>query len=287
MDFKNVSKEGVKFVQSMLNIATGAGLFVDGIAGPRTERAYKSTGLNYFELKQEYLVKSGLGIIDGNNQEYAVFIGAGHSGIDPITNKYPTAPAKMYKHENIQAHKSGVFYEGHENRIIAEMLIKELNEVGINAIRLYHPYKDTSPRERANMYTQYIKRGYYGPAIDLHSNAIDTRNKSLNEIEKVRGGTIFTSKAETISDILANIYIESSSFKNWTWSRDFEQNFSFLKYADLGTPDTAAILEEFGFFTSSIDTEFIINNRQIRVEDLSELLDPAFNGFRNYMYDSL
>ena len=56
---------------------------------------------------------------------------------------------------------------------VAEMLIDELTKLNIRTVRLHDPVSDTSPSERGRKVRKYLKAGYYGVAIDLHSNAID------------------------------------------------------------------------------------------------------------------
>ena len=173
------------------------------------------------------------------------------------------------------------FFEGYENRIVAEMLIDTLNRFGINTVRLYNVVSDTAPSERGKLVREYLKVGYHGVAIDLHSNAINGDKK-----ESTRGCLSFSTKGENGSDVL-NSYLYDEWVRtfgdewvrecNWDVSGDYEANFAFLRHADLGTPDCLAILEEFGFFTSEADATFIIKNRKLRVQCLVNAIMKAKN----------
>ena len=156
------------------------------------------------------------------------------------------------------------------------MLIRELTKKSIQAVRLYDPNFDIKPSDRAENFIEMLDAGYFGVAIDIHSNAIDG---TLEQKEKTQGSCIYTSIGENKSDQLSKFHYESwkKVFKDdmnirqnkYDTSGDYEANFLFLKYADQGTPDCLVMLEEFGFFTSQQDAEFIINNRERRVEAVS------------------
>ena len=215
----------------------------------------KQSSRNYPHIKQN------------NTDGFTVFVGAGHSGVDEFW-KYQTAPSKMWKH-SAQLHYGNTFFEGYENRIVAEMLIDELTKLNIRTVRLHDPVSDTSPSERGRKVRKYLKAGYYGVAIDLHSNAIDPRTTTRD----VKGCLSFSTRGENGSDKF-NSYLYEEWLKyfdenwvkecNWDVSGDYEANFAFLREADLGTPDCVAILEEFGFFTSLEDATFIMQPRDKR-----------------------
>ena len=280
-----MKKSGVQRLQTYLN-GNGNNLVVDGIWGAKSKKAYLNTwkAATSAELKD-------IGFVEwecikhasrhpkvtkvGNLQEnFIVGIGAGHSGVFGNDWKYPTAPSKMYRHNKLM-HFGNTFYEGYENRVVSEMLIRELTYKGIQTVRLYDATLDTMPGMRATNFIEMLDAGYFGVAIDLHSNAIDG---TPEQKEITQGSCIYTSIGENKSDHLSNYHYESwkevfSVFMNirqnkYDPSGDYEANFSFLKYADQGTPDCVAMLEEFGFFTSQQDAEFIINNRERRVEAL-------------------
>lgn len=280
-----MKKSGVKRLQTYLN-GNGNNLVVDGIWGAKSKKAY----LNTWKAAESAELKD-IGFVEwecikhasshpkvtkvGNLQEnFIVGIGAGHSGVFGNDWKYPTAPSKMYRHNKLM-HFGNTFYEGYENRVVSEMLIRELTYKGIQAVRLYDIDIDMKPSLRGSKFIEMLDAGYFGVAIDLHSNAIDG---TPVQKEITQGSCIYTSVGENKSDQLSNYHYESwkevfTVFMNirqnkYDSSGDYEANFSFLKYADQGTPDCVAMLEEFGFFTSQQDAEFIINNRKLRVEAL-------------------
>ncbi len=261
----------------MLNKVYSSNLVVDGILGPKTLNAFGNK--NYFDLKEKYLKNFDHSF----NDKFTVLIGAGHGGYCNENKKYISAPSKMYKHSNITAHENGYFYEGHENRIIANMLKSQLTTYGFNNVFLHDPVNDTEPSKRGKTAAEYIKNGFYGVAIDLHSNAIDTNN-TYQKLEQTQGGIIFTLNNYGYSNEAAKKYIQllKNKFGSWAWDNPKYANFSFLKNADLGTPDIIAVLEEYGFFTSSVDTEHIINTRQQRVDNLLQFISECKNKLMKY-----
>ena len=307
-----MKKSGIQRLQTYLN-GNGNNLVVDGIWGAKSKKAYLNTwkAAESADLKDigfvewecikhasrhpkvtEYKKTFGGNFEDmkkywehfevGNLQKnFIVGIGAGHSGVFGNEWKYPTAPSKMYRHNKLM-HFGNTFYEGYENRVVSEMLIRELTKKGIQTVRLYDATIDTYPRMRADNFIEMLDAGYFGVAIDIHSNAIDG---TTEQKENTQGSCIYTSIGENKSDQLSNYHYESwqnvfDSDMNirqnkYDPSGDYEANFSFLKYADQGTPDCVAMLEEFGFFTSQQDAEFIINNRERRVEALVKTILKA------------
>jgi hypothetical protein len=280
-----MKNSGIQRLQTYLN-GNGNNLIVDGQWGAKSKKAYLLTwkDATSAELKD-------IGFVEwerikhasrhpkvtkvGNLQEnFIVGIGAGHSGVFGNDWIYPTAPSKMYRHNKLM-HFGNTFYEGYENRVVSEMLIRELTYKGIQTVRLYDATLDTKPSMRALHFIEMLNAGYFGVAIDIHSNAIDG---TPEQKENTQGSCIYTSIGENKSDQLSDYHYESWKevfgfdmnirANKYDPSGDYEANFSFLKYADQGTPDCIAMLEEFGFFTSQQDAEFIINNRERRVEAL-------------------
>jgi len=237
------------------------GLTVDGIAGPMTMAALNRDTADKF----------------------MVSIHAGHGGID-LSGKY-TTNGKCYQHKGVKLHTDdGWFYEGVENRIIADEVAKRLREKGIFALVTHHPFKcDTGMLSIHHKQVLPYKRiGYNGYTHSFHSNAISTSNPP-SVLESTKGGFVYTTPGITVSDEIAKRLLElwRERFGKWvrlstdrrglnfgkpiTLSDDMEANFQVLREADYN--GWGAILEEFGFMTSKADSLFIINpeNREKRI----------------------
>ena len=258
---------GTKTYTAVHKFQSEKGLVVDGIVGKQTRQA----------LKEPTEIK------------FMVSIHAGHGGIDPRTGEYATLPStgKRYRHPASKLmHKNGWFLEGVENRIISESVTQVLRELGVFVLVTNHPYKC----DYGNLYTHaaqtipYIKAGYLGYTHSFHSNAIGQTDKE--KMDSVRGGYVFTTKGLTFSDYVAKKLLDlwKAEFGDWvrlrdkgkepTLSSDAEANFQVLRNIESATNGKfGAILEEFGFFTSEPDAEFITNpqTRGKRVKAAIEL----------------
>tara|TARA_R110002126_G_scaffold192853_1_gene341126 strand:- start:125 stop:505 length:381 start_codon:yes stop_codon:yes gene_type:complete len=110
--------------------------------------------------------------------------------------------------------------------------------------------------------------------MSFHSNAISSSN-SKEKLESTRGFCVFSTRGNTLSDKIAEKHFQTvlHNVENWklrTQTRqdgdsDFEANFQILRQTDKNLKNFGAILEEWGFHTSKIDTEFIIDSRNLRV----------------------
>lgn len=286
-----------KRIQQLINTISGSELVVDGILGVKTRHALEQI-FDYQNLteKQIYieLLMIGKKVVDSKynfpivQPKMCVFVDAGHGGLDSKGN-YMTAGKRAY-HEGYELHHKGHYFEGYENRIIAEMLIKDLTKRGFICIRTYHPYLDWKLSKRVDIINSWLKRGYYGLGVSLHSNAIPTENKSIQQINQVRGACVFTSKGYTLSDYFADIHIENlkASFPEWRIMEnlsdgdgDWEANFTMLAKTDVFKNQFfAMILEEFGYHSSVNDCLFITNpvTRALRTSTLrNSIIEMAAN----------
>jgi N-acetylmuramoyl-L-alanine amidase len=238
------------------------GLAVDGYAGIKTlaliDKVYNKT---YSKMKH---------LLHFGKKRFVVFVDAGHGGIDD-NGKYVT-PGKRAYHKNSELHSKGHYYEGLENRIVAEQFIEECANNGIMCIRVYHPTKDTRISERTKIIRDYLNRGYYGFMLSFHSNAISTRNKAKKVIDSTVGYMVFTTPGLSFSDEIAsvhwhNVQKEIGSDK-WNFRKqeakdldpDFEANFQILRETDKEEFYWfGAILDEWGFHTSETDCNFIVS----------------------------
>jgi N-acetylmuramoyl-L-alanine amidase len=201
-----------------------------------------------------------------------VFVDAGHGGMT-LAGDYTTSGKQAY-HPDLTLHDNGYYYEGYENRLVAESFIEKCTAAGIQTIRTYHPYKDTPLSDRVELIKSYLDRGYYGYLHSFHSNAISYRN-SKDKLENTIGFMCFTTTKNNHSDIIAWEHIRNvrNQFPDWHYfggddpkgDNDIEKDFYIISKSELSTqPKYGAILEEFGFHTSSKDCQFIVDNRESR-----------------------
>jgi N-acetylmuramoyl-L-alanine amidase len=182
-----------------------------------------------------------------------IFLDAGHGGVSP-SGKYTTAPSKMSEHIGHTMHYRSFFYEGVKNRHYCDIIYKKLVERGVNVVKVYHSYKDTTLGQRvreANSYHKNINTGFY---FSEHSNAFNG---------KARGYCVYTSKGNTQSDFYAekliNMYKEKFPFVNLRvdnsdQDQDWESNFYVLKNTSM-----PAILTENLFFDNLDDANILLD----------------------------
>lgn len=252
------------------------GLFPDGIVGVVTKE----------KLEELYYQKLGsvAKLLHFGKPRFVVFVDAGHGGVDEDGN-YVTVGKRAY-HEDIELHDNGNYYEGYENRLIAEEFIEQCSNVGIMCIRLYHPYKDISLAERTEIVRSWLKRGYYGYLYSIHSNAISEKN-TIEKINNTCGFMVFSTIGNNFSDEITTQHFRNVKnivgADNWVYrtqtrkdkDEDFEVDFQVLRETDLEIFDFfGAILEEWGFHTSKKDAEFITRT-DIRYKRVAAALATA------------
>lgn len=131
--------------------------------------------------------------------QHCVFYDCGHGGISPA-GVYTTYPSKMFQHTKGEFHSNGVFYEGLKNRVYGWEVIRLLREKGINVVEVNHHWQDTDLVDRvavANLYHSKVQKGFY---VSEHSNATGEHT--------ARGLSIWTSKGQNTSDVLADKFME-------------------------------------------------------------------------------
>jgi len=254
---------GIGTMNAVKKLQKQYGLTIDGIVGAQTNR----------EINKQYnILMDSSDMVTFQKPRFVVFVDAGHGGINDL-GRYVTAGKQAY-HEGTDLHQNGHYYEGYENRIVSEMFIEQMTKEGIQTIRIYHPVDDTPLSERTRLVNSYLKRGYFGYLMSFHSNAISSSN-SKQKLESTRGFCVFSTRGNTLSDKIAEKHFSTvfANVKDWklrTQTRqdgdsDFEANFQILRQTDKNLKNFGAILEEWGFHTSKIDTEFIIDSRNLRV----------------------
>jgi len=260
-DYGNTTKQAVWDFQGLYN------LYVDGVAGEKTmavlNRAYNA------------LHKENSNLLNLGKKRFVIFVDAGHGGINDNGN-YTTSGKRAY-HNGRELHERGHYYEGYENRIVAEAFIEACMNKGIMCIRTYHPSKDTSLSYRTDLIRSYLRRGYYGYMHSFHSNAIASSN-SQSKMEATKGYMVFNTRGDTFSDDIATIHYNNVKDEigegNWNFrvqkqddgDIDFEVNFQMLRETDLNEFENfGAILDEWGFHTSGEDCQFILDSREQRI----------------------
>lgn len=261
-DYGNTTKQAVWDFQTLYN------LYVDGIAGEKTlavlNRAYGA------------LHKENSPLLNLGEKRFVVFVDAGHGGIDD-KGSYTTLGKRAY-HKGHGLHERGHYYEGYENRVVAEAFIEACTDAGIMCVRTYHPYKDTSLSARTELVRSYLRRGYYGYLHSFHSNAIASSN-TPRKLEATKGYMVFNTRGNNFSDEIATQHFkhvkEEVGEDQWNYRTqkysdgdvDFEVNFQMLRETDLAEfKQFGSILDEWGFHTSAADTQFIIDTREQRVK---------------------
>jgi len=261
---------GASTTKAVVQFQSLYGLIADGHVGTRTQ-----TLLN--KVYQALFVKNS-NLLHFGKRRFVVFVDAGHGGIDE-DGKYMT-PGKRAYHKNTIIHQDGHYYEGFENRLIAEAFIEACTNVGIMCIRTYHPHQDTPLSNRTEIIRSWLRRGYYGYLHSFHSNAISIRKNTSQILEATRGFMVFSTIGNNFSDQIASQHFQhvkdTVGSNNWTYrtqnrkdgDEDFEVNFQILRETDLKEfKYFGAILEEWGFHSSKTDSQFITatENRLKRV----------------------
>jgi N-acetylmuramoyl-L-alanine amidase len=187
-----------------------------------------------------------------------LFLDAGHGGVDPKTNKYTTAPGKMFTHKSGVFHNGSTFYEGVSNRFFAEAICKELVSRGITVVKTYHEWKDTGLAERVDIANTYHKNIQEGVFLSLHSDASNGTAEGL---------AAWTSEGQTLSDVVASqllngynvdLKLEQKGTKlrkqtvDGDW--DYEKDFYVLKNTKM-----PAVLIENLFFDNIEEATLLMN----------------------------
>jgi len=207
-------------------------------------------------------------------------VDSGHGGIND-KGEYVT-PGKRAYHQGEQMHDgNGNYYEGHENRLMAEEFIEQCTKAGIQTIRTYHPWKDTPLSERTELVRSYLKRGYYGGMISFHTNAISSSN-SKEALESTQGFIIYSTREENSSDDFAKLAFKKVAAKlpnlemrpdKKNKSECFSANFQVLRQTDIDDfPDFWAVLVERNFHTSAEGCKQAMESRKECAEAFIEAI---------------
>lgn len=287
----------VKKLQRHLKVLAGVNLYQDGIFGRRTLQALN----NYQEItkipRTNSATREVLELIEKLvTPLFKIWIDAGHGGKYKRGNSliYVTSPSKQYYHHGKQYHSGGWFWEGVENRIIADAAYDALVELGYNPYKIYHDVYDTALSTRAKIVRDDVEAGKFGWMHSFHTNAISTDNPK-HILERTTGYCLFTTRGQNISDEVGQIaYDEIKNIhKDWRILKrdddgddDWEADFKILRETDLKSVRSvvASTLEEYGFMTSSKDCDKIFATRQLRLQAFVNTTKRVYNHMVNYNY---
>ena len=173
-----------------------------------------------------------------NSSNFHWILDNGHGGF--INGEYTTAPAKMYKHKD-----GTVVYEGLFNRQVVQKIAYLLGGLCIDFEYLVPESNDVSLSDRVKRVRDIAKRVNKPTVmVSVHGNA-----------GKGTGYEVFTTKGQTLSDPIADIFVEEIA-KEFPSKRqrvditdgdlDKEANFTILMCKG------AAVLTE-NFFMDNIE----------------------------------
>lgn len=175
---------------------------------------------------------------------YVWIIDEGHGGMR--NGIYTTAPSKMHKFNDF------TIYEGVINRLIGDIVVKELFARKIDCVVVADQWEDTPLSQRVNRADNVYRKHKNSIYISIHSNA--------------GGGSgfeIFTSPGQTKSDKVANVFCETYTkhFPNHKFRAD-KADGDADKEADfyvLRKTDCPAVLVENLFFDNHEEAKYLVS----------------------------
>ena len=265
-------------------------LLIDGDFGRQTDFVVRQFQKTNKLVEDGIAGKNTMSVLNElTKDKFCLSLHGGHGGFDPLTNEYATLPStgKRYHHASAELHKNGWFYEGVENRIAANALAEKMRKLGIFVLVTHHHYKCDYRNlgTHSNQTAPYVKAGYSGGTLSLHSNAVSTKDRTQAQIDAIQGCYIFTTPGLTYSDHASKLMLQElkNKFGDWVKLRDrkaqatersdVEANFQVLREAEAiaakyKNPNWFACLIENGFFTSLPDCLKIIESREEYVQCL-------------------
>lgn len=182
-----------------------------------------------------------------NSMKKTWLIDAGHGGWNPDTG-YTTAPAKMHKFDDF------TIYEGLINRGIAHKLMSMLSNVGVKYEQIHHMVDDTPLATRVKKANNFHHKHGNCVYLSIHSNASETHTAS--------GFEVFTSKGNTDSDFIGDIfckmyqfYFPEYKFRKDTSDGDDDKEADFYVLAKTNCP---AVLVENLFFDEINQAKYLL-----------------------------
>jgi len=208
-----------------------------------------------------------------------VILDPGHGGIDE-TGKYTTAPAKMFEHSNGE-----IAYEGDFNRKLAYIIGQIIKSLGYDVVFTVDPHDatDLSLKNRVKKTNEYVTQANQSIFISIHADACANH--------KAIGWSIFTTKKQNISDILAE-YIANSvepfmrevSKVRFDTYRDGDKDKEANHYVTKGAKCPAVLIEN-GFFDNWEDWSKM-RGSEFRTKLATYIVD-GIDGFFNRVNDEL
>lgn len=191
--------------------------------------------------------------------KYAVFLDAGHGGLDEAGRYRCIVPGKAYWHRQGGMHQDGMFFEGVFNRKLSDYVFERLKDERIPVLKVYHPVYDLPLWRRvaiANKAARDFNRSLF---ISNHANASPGHN--------ARGWEVYTSPGKTAADEAAELlvmYTQSAVGRQVTMRYDLtdgdhDKEARFTVLMDTSMP---ALLPENLFFD--------------QYDDACLLMDPDF-----------
>lgn len=184
-------------------------------------------------------------------KNYHWLLDAGHGGIDQDGN-YTTAPAKMFVFPD-----GLTIYEGLNNREITRCLAKLLDGLSIRYTFIHDEVRDTPLSERVARANALYAKDKSCIYLSIHSDAMP-----LSASGKGAGSAVYTSKGQTRSDLVADIFAEAYKSKlpdfrfrenRIDGDADQEENFYVLRKTNC-----PALLVENLFFDNRREAEFLM-----------------------------
>lgn len=176
---------------------------------------------------------------------YLWLIDAGHGGM--LNGEYVTAPAKMFTFPD-----GLTIYEGVVNRQIANLVALKLTEANIDFQFIHDPEEDTSLPVRVLRADASFHKDKRAVLVSLHSNAGGGR-----------GFEIFTSKGQTKSDKIAEVFCKKyktiypyKPFRSDGVDGDFDKEGDLYL---LRKTDCPAILIENLFFDDYNEAQYLLS----------------------------
>jgi len=184
----------------------------------------------------------------------------GHGGVE--NGIYTTAPNYDPNNPNtwhkMHIHDGVPIYEGEFNRKVVEAIVWMLRDTGINTTLLVPECQDISLMERVRRANSLYRKDNTCVYVSVHGNAFNGR---------AEGFEVFTSKGETKSDPIAEIFAEEmekmfpKEVMRWDLTdgdKDKEANFFVLKNTWM-----PAILTENFFFDQPEQAKIMMSDEGV------------------------
>ena len=190
-----------------------------------------------------------------------IYIDAGHGAINPMTGKYVTAGKRMVKDDI-------VYYEGVQNRLIADELIDQLESKGYDVVKIYSDWRDISLTQRVNHVNEFATKDDI--LISIHSDA----NGNGREWNSANGiGTWISKKASKRSEQLADSLNNSliCNYEGVAKNRGIKR----ANFAITTRTKCPAVLLELGFHTNYEEVKKMMTNhwRGLAVKSIIEAIE--------------